>query len=109
MVTQSQIRELSDDIVRKFNPEKVILFGSYAYGTPTPDSDVDLLVILPYEGRRRAKATEIRSAIGARFPLDLLAYPREYVEWRVANEDYFLREITTKGKVLYEAADPRMG
>lgn len=109
MITENQIREMSDDIVRKFNPEKVILFGSYAYGTPTPHSDVDVLVVLPFEGRSTAKAIEIRQAIRANFSVDLLAYRGDYLKWRVDNEDFFLRDVVTKGKVLYEAADVRVG
>ncbi len=51
MITSAQIRRVSDEIVRRFRPERIILFGSYAYGTPTEDSDVDLLVVLPFEER----------------------------------------------------------
>jgi len=105
MVTPQQIQELSDDIVRKFHPDKVVLFGSYAYGKPSEDSDVDLLVVLPYEGRSAAKSAEIHRAIHRGFPLDVLAYPAEYIAQRVANEDFFLREVVTKGKLLYESAN----
>ncbi len=108
MVTEQQIRDLSDDIVRKFHPDKVVLFGSYAYGKPNDDSDVDLLVVLPYEGRSVAKATEIRNAVSVRFPLDILAYPESYIQQRIELEDFFLREITTRGTTLYEASHARV-
>jgi len=103
MIEAQKIYELRDKIVQQFRPQKVILFGSYAYGTPTEDSDVDLLVILPFEGRNPEKATEIWMATKPRFPLDLMVRkPTEYKE-RLAMGDYFLREIDKKGKVLYEA------
>ena len=108
MVTQEQIHALSDDIVEKFHPDRVILFGSYAYGTPTEDSDVDLLVVLPYEGRRAEKALEIKSAVNAKFPLDLIPHPDSYLRERIELGDFFLREIVSKGKILYESTDTRV-
>ena len=64
MITSSQIRQVSDEIVRRFQPECIILFGFYAYGTPTEDSDVDLLVIMPLESRTAKQATKIRGREG---------------------------------------------
>ncbi|HJS18165.1 MAG TPA: nucleotidyltransferase domain-containing protein [Anaerolineales bacterium] len=58
-VSRSQIHKYADRIARQFHPHKIILFGSYAYGKPTEDSDVDLLVIMPFKGRNPEKATEI--------------------------------------------------
>ena len=52
MVTARQIQKLTDEIAEKFSPQKIILFGSYAYGTPTVDSDVDLMVVMNYRGAR---------------------------------------------------------
>jgi predicted nucleotidyltransferase len=104
MVTQEQIRILSDDIVWKFHPDKVVLFGSYAYGTPTDDSDVDLLVVLPYEGRRSAKAIEIRRAVDVSFPLDLLPYTADYLTERLQLGDFFLQEVVERGSVIYESS-----
>lgn len=108
MVTLEQIQELADDIARKFEPEKIILFGSYAYGRPTLDSDVDLLIVLPFEGREHAKATEIRIAVHAGFPMDLLVKTPGKLKQRIEMEDFFLREITEQGKVLYEAHHARV-
>ncbi|MEK7995668.1 MAG: nucleotidyltransferase domain-containing protein, partial [Planctomycetota bacterium] len=51
MVAMSTIRELAEQIAEQFNPDRIVLFGSYAYGTPGPDSDVDLLVIMHFEGK----------------------------------------------------------
>jgi predicted nucleotidyltransferase len=103
MITFSQIQQVSDEIARRFQPERIILFGSYAYGTPTEDSDVDLLVVMPFEGRSAAKSIEIRQAAYAGFAMDLLVYTPAYLQQRIAWSDFFLIEITEKGKVLYAA------
>jgi predicted nucleotidyltransferase len=104
MTTLEQIQIFAQRIGEEFSPHKVILFGSYAYGQPTPDSDVDLLVITPFEGNWVVKAVEIQLKIRAPFPLDLLVRTPEKVRDRLAMGDGFMREILTKGKVLYEAA-----
>ena len=103
MISSIQIRQVSDEIARRFQPERIILFGSYAYGTPTEDSDVDLLVVLPFEERTAKKATEIRQAVRAGFPMDLIPITPERLRHRLEIEDFFLREVVEKGRVLYEA------
>ena len=80
MVTMAEIEELGQRIGREFEPERVILFGSYAIEKPEEDSDVDLLVVLPFEGSPLRKSLEILNRIDARFPLDLLARRPEDVE-----------------------------
>ena len=102
MVTREDIQAITDDIVREFTPLQVILFGSYAYGTPTEDSDVDLLVVMDIpKSEFRSKAIEIRRRIPSRFSLDLLVHSPEEIAYRVAYNDWFLREITEKGDFLY--------
>jgi uncharacterized protein len=109
MVKQRDIRRVCDQIAREFRPQKIVLFGSYAYGRPTPDSDVDLLVIMPLQGRATDQTVAISQRLDHRFPIDLLVRSPEEVEQRLAWNDFFLREITAKGKVLYESTDPGMG
>jgi predicted nucleotidyltransferase len=109
MVEVDNIVELAERIVQQFHPERIILFGSYAYGRPTADSDVDLLVILPFEGHPARKAAEIRTSIRALFPMDLLVRTPQQVQRRVEQGDFFMREIMEKGKVLYEAPDQGVG
>ncbi len=109
MITSSQIRQVSDEIARRFQPERIILFGSYAYGTPTEDSDVDLLVVMPFEERTAKKATEIRLAVRAGFPMDLIPITPERLKHRLEIEDFFLQEVVEKGRVLYEANHSRVG
>jgi uncharacterized protein len=108
MVNFQDIENVCQQIVEQFHPEKVILFGSYAYGKPNPDSDVDLLVVLPFDGRPSDKCFEIRKAVRHKFPLDVLVRTPQMIRERLAIEDYFVREIVDKGKVLYEASDGGM-
>ena len=102
MVNRQDIQATCDDIVREFAPLQVILFGSYAYGIPTEDSDVDLLVVMPIpKSEFRNKAVEIRQRIPYRFSMDLLVRSPEEIAYRVSYNDWFLREITEKGKFLH--------
>jgi uncharacterized protein len=109
MIETRNIIQLSRDIAQEFQPEKIILFGSYAYGTPQDDSDVDLLVILPYEGSSFRKTWEILNKVQPKFAIDLLVKSPVEVEQRLAWNDFFLREIIEKGKVIYESANSGMG
>ncbi|MDE0084596.1 MAG: HEPN domain-containing protein [Candidatus Poribacteria bacterium] len=102
MVSRQEIQATCDDIVREFAPLQVILFGSYAYGTPTEDSDVDLLVVMPIpKSEFRNKAVEIRQRIPYRFSMDLLVRSPEEIAYRVSYNDWFLREVTEKGELLH--------
>ncbi len=109
MVDAQAIKSLADRIARAFQPDRIILFGSYAWGTPTSDSDVDLLVVLPFEGKSWHVASEIRRRIGPSFPLDLLVRTPDQLCERLMMHDAFIREITQRGKVLYEAGDSGVG
>ncbi len=104
MVTQKDIQATCDDIVREFSPLQIILFGSYAYGTPTEDSDIDLLVVMDIpESETSRQAAEIWQRIPRRFSMDLLVRSSEEIAYRISHNDWFLREITEKGEVLYES------
>ncbi len=103
MITQNQIQQVSDEIARRFQPERIILFGSYAYGTPTEDSDIDLLVVISFEGKSVRKSIEIEAEVHQGFPMDLIAMTPKHLMERLSGEDYFLREVVENGKVLYEA------
>ena len=108
MVSRQTIKKFTDQVAERFEPERIILFGSYAYGKPTSDSDVDLLVIMPFKGNSHEKAIEIRSTIEAGFPLDLLVHTPQDLRKRIRWEDFFLREVMEKGTILYEADHARM-
>ena len=104
MVTKKDIQATCDDIVREFAPLQVILFGSHAYGTPTEDSDVDLLVVMDIpESETTRQAGEIWQRIPRRFNMDLLVRSPKEIAYRVSHNDWFLRQITEKGEVLYES------
>lgn len=102
MTTQKNIQEVAGMIAKKYQPEKIILFGSYAWGKPHQDSDVDLFVIANTENTRET-AREIDGSVFPRsFPIDLIVYTPSQVKKREQIGDFFIRDILTKGKVLYE-------
>lgn len=109
MITQERIQEVADQIAQQYQPDKVILFGSYGYGDPHEYSDVDLLVVMDYEGRPIRKAIEIKEMLDQRFAMDVLVYKPAQLQQRLEWGDYFLREITQKGRVLYDAAHAGVG
>src|SRR5260370_8060198 len=104
----SAIRRCAREIAEKFQPDKIILFGSYAYGQPHDWSDVDLLVVMP-AWNDRSKANRICQALEAPFCLDLKVRTPKEVERDVRDGDWFLTEVVTKGKVLYEKANGSVG
>jgi len=103
MVALNKIKEFGRQIGEQFGAERVILFGSYAQGKITADSDVDLLIIGPFKGRSVDKSVEIRMKLRPQFPVDILIRTPEKVRQRIKMGDCFMREILEKGKVLYEA------
>src|SRR4051812_12135724 len=118
MIGMRNIKQAANRIAQRFRPQQIILFGSYAYGTPDSSSDVDLLILVDDHSRLRNassqmrvhdQALHIREAINFDFPVDLLVRSREEFQQRVEWGDYFLREVQQKGRVLYEAPDARMG
>jgi predicted nucleotidyltransferase len=104
-IPRAAIRRYVARIVERFHPEKVILFGSHAYGRPTPDSDVDLLVVMPAK-KEVNQALKIKLALPAPFPTDLIVRTPETLAKRLAWNDWFLRDIVEKGTVLHDAAGP---
>lgn len=105
MISRHAIRKFAAEVAQRFHPVRIILFGSYAYGKPTPDSDVDLLVIMPCKGRSLDAARDVRLAVDAAFPLDLMVRTPAELRRRLALGDFFLHEVVEKGVVLYEGAD----
>lgn len=103
MSTQEKIKEITDKIVKEYQPEKIILFGSWAWGKPGPDSDVDLFVIKETE-EPLPKRIEILDKLFSRreFPMDFLVYTPRQIEKRLMIKDFFVKEIMENGKILYE-------
>lgn len=96
------IQALVNRIAGEFDPEKIVLFGSYAYGTPTPQSDVDLLVVMPCSGSPVKQALAILKACGRPFPMDLIVRTPEELAWRYRGGDPWISDAMDKGMVLYE-------
>ncbi len=102
MVALDRIKELSGRIVRDFQPERIILFGSHAYGTPKEYSDVDLLVIMAFDGHPFDKAMEILDRLDPDFSPDVVVRSPGDAARRYAECDPLIREAFDRGKVLYE-------
>ncbi|MGH9845654.1 MAG: nucleotidyltransferase domain-containing protein [Blastocatellia bacterium] len=102
---RAYIRRMCRRIAEEFNPEKIILFGSYAYGKPTMESDVDLLVVMEFEGGHFHQSHKITQRLSLALPLDLLVYTPEQLQYRLEIGDRFIREIIEQGKVMYEATN----
>jgi uncharacterized protein len=109
MISRREIQAFVDQVVELFRPTKVILFGSYAYGKPNVDSDVDLMVIMPHRGSDVDAATRIRLACPRGFPMDLIVRSPAEFRRRVQMNDVFFREVTSKGVVLHEVGNTRVG
>jgi len=109
-IPMREIRAVARRIARLFRPEKIILFGSYATGTPGPDSDVDLLVVMETPLSSRQQRLAISRALSPRpFPMDIVVRTPQEIQRRVTAGDFFLREIMATGKVLYERTRDGMG
>jgi predicted nucleotidyltransferase len=103
VATDQQIGEVARRIVESFSPERIILFGSYAWGQPRPDSDVDLFVVMEDSDRPARRSARIaRVLLDVPFPIDILVRTPEELKHRLHIGDYFIREILERGQVLYE-------
>lgn len=92
-----------DRIVQALDPEKVILFGSYSYGTPTPDSDIDLLIIIGTEAASAERSWAVsRLLLPRAFPVDILVKTPDEIRSSLEAGDFFIREIVARGRVMYE-------
>lgn len=101
-IDEALLLEIKNRIVNAFHPEKIILFGSYAYGTPSKESDLDLLVIMPSDEPMHSRVTKIRKLVrDIHIPKDIIVYtPQEVEKWKDASAA-FITTIIRKGKVIY--------
>jgi predicted nucleotidyltransferase len=103
---EDEFRAIVDRLARELRPEKIILFGSYAYGDPTPDSDVDLLVIMETNASHRERFAAVSRLLEPRpFPVDILVKTPREVREAIAKGDFFVAEIVSRGHLLYERPD----
>jgi uncharacterized protein len=100
---QKKIQEVADKIAREYQPEKIILFGSHAWGKPGPDSDVDLFIVKKTESTREAARKISRLIFPRPFPMDVIVYNPDKARDRLKRGDFFLKDIFSKGKLLYES------
>jgi predicted nucleotidyltransferase len=107
-ISMPAIRKYARQVAERFKPDKIILFGSFAYGEPNEDSDVDLLVVMPCASEV-SQAVRIRMACESPFPLDLLVRTPKRLERRIKEGSWLLREITENGKVLYDKRNRPLG
>jgi predicted nucleotidyltransferase len=107
-IPRAAIRKYVRQVVAKFHPEKVILFGSHAYGKPDEGSDVDLMVIMPAKNEL-SQSIRIRQAFWPPFALDLLVCTPEMLAKRLGWNDWFLKEVVEKGIALYDATYQGVG
>jgi HEPN domain-containing protein/predicted nucleotidyltransferase len=107
-VPMPAIRRFARRVAELFQPDRIVLFGSHAYGQPHADSDVDILVVMPTRNQHD-EAARIRGAVDAPFPMDLIVRTPAGLAWRLAEGESFHTEIVTKGKVLYEKGDSSVG
>jgi predicted nucleotidyltransferase len=104
-ITQKMISEIVSKIVDNFNPEKIILFGSFVWGKPKEWSDIDILVIMKYSGSSPKVAAKISNLAKPKLvPMDILVRTPKEIEKRVKLGDYFIKRILNGGKVLYDKA-----
>ncbi len=105
MHIQEVLDEIVSRIVKRFHPERIILFGSHARGTAQTDSDVDLLIVMPVPDTRRKLATEIDlSLVGIDIPTDVIVVTPEEVQRNKDRIGTIIRPAMHEGRVLYERA-----
>lgn len=103
LIPMEAIQAVADRIAEQFRPDKIILFGSYAYGDPKPWSDVDLLVVMDTAQTHNKQRREMSRALTPKpFAMDIVIRSSRDLESRIPQGDWFLKEIVEKGKILYE-------
>lgn len=102
-VTLKDIQKIVQQIVEHFHPQRVILFGSYAYGQPTEGSDVDLLVVMETDEKSLHAAARIAASVDHPFPLDIIVRRPLDLEAYLAEKNVFETQVITRRITLYEA------
>ena len=100
---EERLENIKQRLVEALVPQQIILFGSHAYGKPTADSDVDLLIVMESHERPVARAARVSRLLRPRpFPIDILVRTPEEIRYRLEIGDQFVREIFERGRVLYD-------
>ena len=102
-ITKEKIDALAEKIAKAYKPEKIILFGSRAWGNPGPDSDVDLFIVKETKDDRHTRSMEVGDLLWkVGFPVDILVYTPQEVARRLHLRDFFIEDVMQKGRVLYQ-------
>ena len=102
-VVERKLREVTEKIVKEFQPEKIILFGSWVWGKPGPDSDADLLIVKRSSDPRPQRELELNALLSHReIPFDFMVYTPEELDQSInKNGNLFIEDILRNGKTLY--------
>lgn len=100
--TRLEIKSIADTIAKKYKPQKIILFGSFAYGKPNKASDIDMLIIKETTKKRIDRIKEVLFMTDNNVPFEPLIYTPKEIEDRISLKDYFIQTILNRGKVLYQ-------
>ena len=110
MISKEKITDITTRIAERFNPEKIIVFGSYAWGKPGKDSDLDLFVVMDSSEKPIKRAASLRRALIDRYvPMDIIVRTPEEIRHRIDIGDPFVKKILREGKVVYARDNARMG
>ncbi|MBU1290427.1 nucleotidyltransferase domain-containing protein [bacterium] len=102
MISQEEINEVIDRIVKNINPEKIILFGSYASGNPSEDSDLDILIVKEMRMPRYKRSREVKKHLrGMKIPIDVIVYTKKEIKEWEDTKTAFINQAIKQGKVLY--------
>jgi len=101
-IKQKDIQAVVKKIAENYKPEKIYLFGSFAWGKPTYDSDVDLFIIKEANERRFDRQLQVRRMLSSEVPVDILVYNKGEIEYRLRWGDLFIKKILTQGKLIYD-------
>ena len=100
---EKEINKIKAKIVRKYRPEKIILFGSYVWGKFTSDSDVDFFIVKKTKKRKLDRIYEVDKLLAERkIPIDVLIYTPQEIRERLKLGDLFVKEVIERGKLIYE-------
>ena len=105
IIPWNAIHSVVEQITANYNPQKIILFGSYAHGIPKSDSDVDLLVVMDMQLSEMKQAAEICTHVSYHFGLDLIVCTSQKLAQRLEWGDSFLKGIIRRGIIRYESLD----
>ena len=102
MISQEKINEVINRIVKNINPEKIILFGSYASGNPSEESDLDILIVKEMRMPRYKRSREVKKHLrGMKIPIDVIVYTKKEIKKWKNTETAFINQAIKQGKVLY--------